>query len=176
MLDRGWPEPSLVPTPFFAFPRLSFPNPSFHHCLCWSFIFAVEDGCTRDLLPSPVREPGARLKAGADDRYTSLPDSSRYENLVLGAGESDATFAFASTVHLVKRLDANSKIMIWFVWVIGEQCKSPPSTSTFHRPTIRNSAAVLVYEHVAVLASSQSGHVRHPICQRAQTPRIPFFC
>ena len=89
------------------------------------FVVAAQDGFTRDLRAYAVEEPGARLKAGVDGPYGTVPDFSRCEKLVLLAGGSGATYTFAVAVDLLKRLTANSRTVIEFVWVVREQCMSP---------------------------------------------------
>jgi len=88
------------------------------------FVVAARDGFTRDLRAYAVEEPGARLKAGVDGPYGTVPDFSRCEKLVVIAGGSGATYTFAVAMDLLKRLTANSRKTIEFVWVVREQCKS----------------------------------------------------
>ena len=131
------------------------------------FVVAAHDGFTRDLHADAVKEPGARLEAGVDGPYGTLPDFSRYDKVVLIAGGSGASFTFAVAVDLVKRLDTNSKMMIEFVWVVREKCKYPYHELTVQKLTIYDSATILVHEgarHAAVLASRQLGHPCHPNC------------
>lgn len=143
------------------------------------FVVAAQDGFTKDLHAYAVKEPGASLKASVDGPYGTLPDFSRCERLVLIAGGSGATFTVAVAVDLVKRLDANSRTTIQFVWVVREQCKAPLSSSTLrHKLTKRNSATLLLHKrarHPPLLPSRQPSPPRNPIRRRAETLRIRSF-
>lgn len=63
------------------------------------------------------------MRVGVEGAYGCVPEVSRYDTVVLMAGGSGATFAFALAVEWAKKNDAESKgkcILVWSVRTAGE--------------------------------------------------------
>lgn len=65
--------------------------------------------------------------AGAEGAYGNVPDVARYEKIVLFAGGSGATFAFALAVEWAKKHDNESRESLDFIWSVRTAGKLPDS-------------------------------------------------
>jgi len=83
-------------------------------------VVAAHDGFTKDLLAYATKYPGASLRASMDGPYGTLPSFILYDQVILIAGGSGASFTFGIAVDLVRRLSPESKMVINFIWVVRE--------------------------------------------------------
>lgn len=67
------------------------------------FVIAARDGFTRRLFEAACEKPGRRVRVGVDGGYGAGPDVGGFERVVLFAGGSGATFAFALACEWVGR-------------------------------------------------------------------------
>jgi predicted ferric reductase len=97
-------------------------------------VVAAHDGFTKDLLVYATKYPGASLRASMDGPYGTLPSFILYDQVILIAGGSGASFTFGIAVDLVRRLSPESKTVINFIWIVREQgifTLYPPLPSSF---------------------------------------------
>ncbi|KAI9746545.1 MAG: hypothetical protein M1818_000258 [Claussenomyces sp. TS43310] len=84
-------------------------------------VIAAQDGFTKDLVSRAQRSPGVRMRASIDGPYGALPDFAKFDELVLVAGGSGASFAFGIMIDLVRRFGAEfRKPAVNFIWVMRE--------------------------------------------------------
>jgi predicted ferric reductase len=82
-------------------------------------VVAAQDGFTRDLLSYASANPGAALRVSCDGPYGTLPDFSKFNQVVLIAGGSGASFTFGVALNLIKQTRATGHgPKIHFTWVI----------------------------------------------------------
>jgi predicted ferric reductase len=87
-------------------------------------VVAAQDGFTRDLLSYATANPGAALRASCDGPYGTLPDFSKFNQVVLIAGGSGASFTFGVALNLIKQARATGRgPEIHFTWVIRKHGK-----------------------------------------------------
>jgi predicted ferric reductase len=80
------------------------------------------DGFTRDLLKHAVENPGAVLRASMEGPYGTLPMYEYYDQVILVAGGSGASFTVGVALSLVRKLTEGSRSpVINFVWVVRDQ-------------------------------------------------------
>ncbi|KAM0722190.1 hypothetical protein Q7P37_001631 [Cladosporium fusiforme] len=82
------------------------------------FVISARDGFTNDLYKAACEKPGRKIQAGIEGPYGSVPRVSEYDRVVLFAGGSGATFAFALAVEWAKHHDVESKARLELVWSI----------------------------------------------------------
>jgi predicted ferric reductase len=82
------------------------------------FVVSAQAGFTKRLFEAACEKPGRRVRAGVEGAYGCVPDVSRYDTVVLMAGGSGATFAFALAIEWARRNDAESKGRCVFVWSV----------------------------------------------------------
>lgn len=83
------------------------------------FVIRVYDGFTRDVYKAAQEAPGRSLRCSVDGPYGQVPDFSPFENIILVAGGSGASFTFAIALDIVDKVPSSqtSKI-INFIWVV----------------------------------------------------------
>jgi predicted ferric reductase len=87
-------------------------------------VISAQDGFTRDLLSYATANPGATLRASYDGPYGTLPNFSKFDQVVLIAGGSGASFTFGVALHLVRQAPTSGRYSkINFMWVIREHGK-----------------------------------------------------
>jgi predicted ferric reductase len=87
------------------------------------FVVSAQNGFTKALFEAACEKPGRKVRAAVEGAYGCVPDVSRYDTVVVMAGGSGATFAFALAVEWAKKNDAESKgrcIFVWSVRTAGE--------------------------------------------------------
>ena len=87
------------------------------------FVVSAQAGFTKRLFEAACEKPGRKVRAGVEGAYGCVPDVSRYDTVVLMAGGSGATFAFALAVEWARKNDAESKgrcVLVWSVRTAGE--------------------------------------------------------
>ncbi|KAH6975696.1 ferric reductase NAD binding domain-containing protein [Ilyonectria destructans] len=84
----------------------------------FEFVVASYDGFTRDLHEHAVQNPGAVLRASVEGPYGKIPDPEQYDNVVLIAGGSGASFAFGVAQRLLERPDTGLKRHITLIWIM----------------------------------------------------------
>ena len=87
------------------------------------FVVSARAGFTKALFEAACEKPGRQMRAGVEGAYGCVPDVSRYDTVVLMAGGSGATFAFALAVEWARKNDAESKgrlVLVWSVRTAGE--------------------------------------------------------
>lgn len=91
-------------------------------------VVSPHDGFTRDLSSLASKTPGAVLRASSDGPYGTLPNFGRFDQVVLVAGGSGATFTFGVALNLLRKMsDVGTKPMIQFIWVIRDYGMLPHS-------------------------------------------------
>lgn len=94
-------------------------------------VVCSQDGFTRDLFSLASKSPGAQVTASCDGPYGTLPKFTKFENVVLIAGGSGATFTFGVALNLIRNLPSDgTRPVIHFIWVIRDQGKMGQSLST----------------------------------------------
>lgn len=91
------------------------------------FVISARDGFTNDLFKAACEKPGRKVRAGIEGAYGCVPDVTGYEKVVLFAGGSGATFAFALAVEWAKKHDVERKGSLELVWSVrtAGKCKDP---------------------------------------------------
>jgi predicted ferric reductase len=84
------------------------------------FVVASYDGFTRDLHKYAAEHPGAVLKASVEGHYGTFPDPMAFDKIVLIAGGSGGSFTFGVALNLLKKLTAESKQQVTFLWMVKE--------------------------------------------------------
>ncbi|KAA6414090.1 MAG: hypothetical protein FRX48_02452 [Lasallia pustulata] len=82
------------------------------------FVLKAHDGFTSDLLKHALEAPDARLRCSLDGPYGATPDFKTFDKVVLVAGGSGASFAFAVATDIVRNVPRTKKISVDFVWVV----------------------------------------------------------
>jgi predicted ferric reductase len=92
-------------------------------------VVSARDGFTRDLLSHATANPGATLRASCDGPYGALPTFSHFDQVVLIAGGSGASFTFGVALHLVRQAaTVGGQPKINFTWVVKDHGKAVPFT------------------------------------------------
>lgn len=80
------------------------------------------DGFTRDLLKHAQKNPGALLRASMEGPYGTLPLFAKYDQVILIAGGSGASFTIGVALGLVRKMaEGVSGPVVNFVWVVRDQ-------------------------------------------------------
>lgn len=82
------------------------------------FVVNSYDGFTCDLHKYAVENPGARLRVSVDGPYGTFPDSMAFDQVVLIAGGSGATFTFGLAVNMLEKMGPESTKKITFIWAV----------------------------------------------------------
>jgi predicted ferric reductase len=82
------------------------------------FVVSAQFGFTKALFEAACEKPGRRVRAAIEGAYGCVPNVSRYDTVVVMAGGSGATFAFALAVEWARKNDAESKGRCVFVWSV----------------------------------------------------------
>lgn len=90
------------------------------------FVLKAYDGFTSDLLKHALEAPDARLRCSLDGPYGATPDFKTFDKVVLVAGGSGASFAFAIATDIVRNVHPAKKISVDFVWVVKFQGQTRP--------------------------------------------------
>lgn len=108
------------------------------------FVISARDGFTKDLFKAACEKPGRKVRAGIEGAYGHVPDVTGYERVVLFAGGSGATFAFALAVEWARKKDVESKESVNFIWsvrtvgkfktVFTGDCGNVQPANTINRP------------------------------------------
>jgi predicted ferric reductase len=88
------------------------------------FVISARDGFTKNLFEAACEMPGRKVRAGVEGAYGRVPDVTSYDRVVLFAGGSGATFAFALAVEWARKQDIESKKCLDFVWSVRTIGKS----------------------------------------------------
>jgi hypothetical protein len=88
------------------------------------FVISARNGFTKDLFKAACEKPGRIVRTGLEGAYGCVPDVMRYDRVVLFAGGSGATFAFALAVDWAKKQDVESKKSLEFIWSVRTAGKS----------------------------------------------------
>jgi predicted ferric reductase len=84
-------------------------------------VISAHDGFTKDLLSFASKNPGVRVRASCDGPYGTLPNFSRFNNVILIAGGSGASFTFGVALNLIRMANASiNKLIIHFIWAIRD--------------------------------------------------------
>ena len=79
----------------------------------------VYDGFTRDVYKAAQEAPGRSLRCSVDGPYGQVPDFSPFENIILVAGGSGASFTFAIALDINnKGPPGSTSKMLNFIWVV----------------------------------------------------------
>ena len=90
-------------------------------------VVAAYDGFTRDLHERSLKNPGQELKASVDRPYSSVPDFTVFNKIILIAGGSGASFTCGVAVDTLRKLGHSRATTIDFIWVVRDQGMSPSS-------------------------------------------------
>lgn len=82
------------------------------------FVVSAREGFTKDLFKAACEKPGRTVMAGVEGAYGNVPDVARYEKVIMFAGGSGATFAFALAVEWAKKGDIESRGSLDFIWSV----------------------------------------------------------
>lgn len=82
------------------------------------FVVSARDGFTKDLFQTACEQPGRRVRAGLEGAYGCVPEVCAYDSVVLFAGGSGATFAFALAGEWARRFDGESQKRLEVVWSV----------------------------------------------------------
>ena len=88
------------------------------------FVISARNGFTKDLFKAACEKPGRTVQTGLEGAYGCVPNTMRYDRVVLFAGGSGATFTFALAVDWVKKQDVESKKSLEFIWSVRTAGKS----------------------------------------------------
>jgi hypothetical protein len=88
------------------------------------FVISARNGFTKDLFKAACEKPGRTLRTGLEGAYGCVPNTMRYDRVVLFAGGSGATFTFALAVDWAKKQDVESKKSLDFIWSVRTAGKS----------------------------------------------------
>jgi hypothetical protein len=84
-------------------------------------VVSAKDGFTKDLLSYATANPGATLRASCDGPYGTRPNFFKFDQVVLIAGGSGASFTFGVALHLIHQIETSGfKSKIDFTWVVRE--------------------------------------------------------
>lgn len=87
-------------------------------------VISTHDGFTKDLLSFASKNPGARVRASCDGPYGTLPNFSKFNNIILIAGGSGASFTFGVALNLIRTSNVSiNKPVVHFIWVIRNHGK-----------------------------------------------------
>jgi predicted ferric reductase len=85
-------------------------------------VVSAHDGFTKDLFSHASKYPDAILRASIDGPYGTLPNFATFEQIILIAGGSGASFTFGIATDLVNTLrNSDKRPVVNFVWVMREQ-------------------------------------------------------
>jgi predicted ferric reductase len=85
-------------------------------------VIKAHDGFTRDLLEYSQKNPGCLLKASMEGPYGALPSFVNYDQVVLIAGGSGASFTFGVALGLVRNMGEGCRMpVVNLIWVIRDQ-------------------------------------------------------
>lgn len=88
-------------------------------------VISARDGYTKDLLAYVSAHPNTALRASCDGPYGTFPNFNKFDNVVLIAGGSGASFTFGVALSLIRNMDAGMvRPRITFIWIVRDQCKS----------------------------------------------------
>ena len=85
------------------------------------FVLKAHDGFTSDLHKRALEAPDATLRCSLDGPYGATPDFKTFNRVVVVAGGSGASFAFAIATDIVRNISPAKKIFVDFVWVVKFQ-------------------------------------------------------
>lgn len=119
----------------------------------FEFVVASYNGFTRDLHEHAVQNPGAVLRASVEGPYGKIPDPEQYDNVVLIAGGSGASFAFGAAQRLLERPDTGLKKHITLIWIIKNSGKALISRLMSRWQANRFSLLGLVFSSIGSPAS-----------------------
>lgn len=95
------------------------------------FVISARDGFTKDLFKAACEKPGRKVRAGIEGAYGHVPDVTGYERVMLFAGGSGATFAFALAVEWARTSkDVERKESVDFIWSVRTVGKLEPVLTT----------------------------------------------
>jgi predicted ferric reductase len=84
-------------------------------------VVSAQDGFTRDLLSYATANPAATLLASCDGPYGALPNFSKFDQVVLIAGGSGASFIFGVARHLIHQMKTSGRnTRINLTWIVRE--------------------------------------------------------
>ena len=87
------------------------------------FAIKVYDGFTRALYRHAQERPGVPLRCSVDGAYGQVPNFQLFENVILVAGGSGASFTFSIALDLI-RSSVKTVKSIHFIWVVRYDGKS----------------------------------------------------
>ena len=83
------------------------------------FVVKAHDGFTKDLYNAACKNPRAKLRAVVEGPYGQVPDARAFDKVILVAGGSGATFAFAMALDWTKQWRASGdNTTLSFTWVV----------------------------------------------------------
>lgn len=87
------------------------------------FVVTAHDGFTKELRDRAVAQPGVELKASVEGSYGTFPKPSSFDNVVLIAGGTGASFTFGAAFNALKQLKEKDTSKIMFIWTVRHRCK-----------------------------------------------------
>ena len=90
------------------------------------FVLKAHDGFTSDLLKHALKAPDAKLRCSLDGPYGATPNFKTFDKVVLVAGGSGASFAFAIATDIARNAPRAQRISVDFVWVVRFQGQPKP--------------------------------------------------
>ncbi|KAJ3497316.1 hypothetical protein NLG97_g1999 [Lecanicillium saksenae] len=82
------------------------------------FVVKAHDGFTKELHDRAVAQPGVQLKVSVEGSYGTFPTPSSFDNVVLIAGGTGASFTFGAAFNALKQLKEKNTTKIMFIWAV----------------------------------------------------------
>ncbi|KAM3537616.1 hypothetical protein ARSEF1564_009465 [Beauveria bassiana] len=107
------------------------------------FVVTAHDGFTKELHDRALAQPGVEIHAAVEGSYGTFPTPSNFDNIVLIAGGTGASFTFGAAFNALKQLGQKNTSKIMFVWTVRH--RSILSWYSSHLHTLRNDSRVSVH-------------------------------
>ncbi|OAA72742.1 Ferric reductase-like transmembrane component [Akanthomyces lecanii RCEF 1005] len=107
------------------------------------FVVTAHDGFTKELHDRAVAQPGVELKVSVEGSYGTFPKPSDFDNVVLIAGGTGASFTFGAAFNALKQLQEKNTSKIMFIWTVRH--RSILSWYASHLQTLSRDSRVSVH-------------------------------
>ncbi|CZR58623.1 related to ferric-chelate reductase [Phialocephala subalpina] len=85
-------------------------------------VVSAQNGFTKDLYSLASKTPGVVLRASCDGPYGTIPNFAKFDQVVLVAGGSGATFTLGVALKLIRKMSpGGARPVIHFIWVVRDQ-------------------------------------------------------
>ncbi|KAM3509287.1 hypothetical protein MY11210_006380 [Beauveria gryllotalpidicola] len=107
------------------------------------FVVTAHDGFTKELHDRAIAQPGVEIHASVEGSYGTFPTPSNFDNVVLIAGGTGASFTFGAAFNALKQLGQSSTCKIMFIWTVRH--RSILSWYSSHLHTLSNDSRASVH-------------------------------